>query len=263
MKFKNKFVMSTILAAIRHHKFTPVDIEYRAGYFIWYSGDDSVMHFHIKEIKDWKFGVWLSYNNDNAEIPEFCKLEIQFFAQYEPEIDKFKPSDSVFVANYNGAITNQIYKRKSISDFDYFEFINIIKHIKTNPKLAYVQEMNFSQYLSEPFILEYIAHRKAHYKNIVSNYKYTLKRDKLPYLINKISAKLAQKDDIINLIEIKDLNSKYITSYPRYEVHIYFNRVTDNEQGQYGLMTEWVDNTKLFTMKNTSFRFFFEDKELL
>ena len=34
------------------------DVEYLDGYFIFGSGTNSVIHFHVKECPGWKFGIW-------------------------------------------------------------------------------------------------------------------------------------------------------------------------------------------------------------
>lgn len=75
-------------------KFTPIDIEYGDGYFIFGTGTNSVVHFHLEETPGWKYGLWLSemdQNDPKAQKP----VKIRFFAQFEAEIDKFKPSASM------------------------------------------------------------------------------------------------------------------------------------------------------------------------
>ena len=62
------------------------DVEFLDGYFIFEHGKDTVVYFHIKELRGWKFGIW--FQKDNEDI------KFDFFAQYERDIDKFKPSAS-------------------------------------------------------------------------------------------------------------------------------------------------------------------------
>ncbi len=67
------------------------------GYFVFEYGDNSVCRFKIKEIPEFTFGIWLS-NNVNLDYyePEFRNSKLILFAQPTINIDKFKPSRSVF-----------------------------------------------------------------------------------------------------------------------------------------------------------------------
>lgn len=76
-----------ILAALEKKGFTPIDVQYLRGYFIFEFGEDMVVHFRLKECKGWLFGIWWDVDESKYD----------FFAQYEKNINKFKPSDSSFV----------------------------------------------------------------------------------------------------------------------------------------------------------------------
>lgn len=77
-----------IIKHLEANGFHPVDVQYGNGYFIFEHGKDMVVHFHIKELKGWKFGIW--WNVDG-------KKTFDFFTQYERDIDKFKPAASTLV----------------------------------------------------------------------------------------------------------------------------------------------------------------------
>jgi hypothetical protein len=77
-----------ILKALEDNGFHPKDVQMGNGYFIFEHGEDMVVHFHIKECKGWKFGIWWNIDGD---------FQYDFFAQYERDIDKFKPTASTFV----------------------------------------------------------------------------------------------------------------------------------------------------------------------
>ena len=66
------------------------DIKYTDGYFIFGTGDNSIVSFKIKEIPGWLFGIW--WNDIEKDRP----VKGEWFAQYEANIDKFKPSASSF-----------------------------------------------------------------------------------------------------------------------------------------------------------------------
>ena len=80
------------------------DVEYLDGYFIFGHGTNSVVHFHIEETPGWKYGIWWSPISKNTkegeeddENAEYYtdRVHCSIFAQYEEEIDKFKPSASM------------------------------------------------------------------------------------------------------------------------------------------------------------------------
>jgi len=68
------------------------DVEYLDGYFLFGTGTNSVVHFHVKECKGWKFGIWWEY--DEEKEPETLKGKV--FCEYEKYVDKFKPSATTY-----------------------------------------------------------------------------------------------------------------------------------------------------------------------
>ena len=70
------------------------------GYFLFEFGKNSVFHITFKEIRGWKFGLWLRWEDDEKK-----KLKIDFFGHKINWIDKFKPSqtmlaNSVVISSY-------------------------------------------------------------------------------------------------------------------------------------------------------------------
>ena len=59
------------------------DIIYLDGYFIFGSGTNSIVHFHVNECPGWLFGIWWNEPDENERV------EGQFFTQYEEARDKF------------------------------------------------------------------------------------------------------------------------------------------------------------------------------
>ena len=135
------------------------DIEYLDGYFIFGHGTNSVVHFHVKEMPGWLCGIWWypkkapEYTEENP-VYEKDVLSCNLFAQYESEIDKFKPSASTFggedrfdvVLAQNEGYLNQGF----LSACDDFKFI--IKE----PELAFYREMTYTD-----FNHEYVSRQKA------------------------------------------------------------------------------------------------------
>ena len=135
---------------------TVEDIEYLDGYFIFGKGTNSVVHFHIKETPGWKYGIWWEpvrkseCENDEAynEYRTDC-LRCKIFAQYEEEIDKFRPSASMVREEF---IISLAYFTES-----YFGgFAQDIEFIHNEPYLAIYREMHYTD-----FNREFVSRREA------------------------------------------------------------------------------------------------------
>lgn len=134
---------------------TITDIEYLDGYFIFGTGTNSVVHFHIKETPGWKYGIWWSpvvKKDSTTENPvyESDKLRCSIFTQYEEEIDKFKPSASMVHSEFN------INLKTKEADYGLYEFTRDIKFIQAEPYLAFYREMRYSD-----FNREYVSRAEA------------------------------------------------------------------------------------------------------
>ena len=112
-------------------KFTIVDVEHLDGYFIFASGTNSVVHFHIKELPGWKFGLWFN-TDDEYKDTIFAKI----FWQYEEYIDKFKPTAS----NYVFSISFTIKENEIICHSDYM-LEKALKFMLDEPALTFCREI--------------------------------------------------------------------------------------------------------------------------
>ena len=91
------------------------NIEYRNGYFLFYMGKNSVVHFDIDELPEWKFGVWWKVPKDK----NISTIKGTLFAQLADGIDKFKPTNSniciefeVSVGDYSISVeTDEIFEQ--------------------------------------------------------------------------------------------------------------------------------------------------------
>lgn len=99
---KNRIVKKTNKAKINFIlSVVPFKIEskcFGSGYFIFKFAENSVCWFKIKNIKDWKFGIWL--NEDNT---------FDIFGEAIVQIDKFKPSRSVISRNNIREFTKDVH----------------------------------------------------------------------------------------------------------------------------------------------------------
>jgi hypothetical protein len=132
------------------------DVEYLDGYFIFGRGTNSVVHFHIKETPGWKYGIWwepVSKSEDvSGEAHEEYhtdRLHCKIFAQYEEEIDKFKPSASIVEEEFDLYFASPTANRL-------WAFASDIKFIHDEPYLAFYREMHYTD-----FNREYVSRAKA------------------------------------------------------------------------------------------------------
>jgi len=83
----NKEKFEKLREHFNNNKLTIYNESWRSGYFVFELGDDSVVHFKVKELRGWLFGLFFGSEEKKDEL----------FAQPINNIDKFKPSRSTFV----------------------------------------------------------------------------------------------------------------------------------------------------------------------
>lgn len=126
----------------------PIDVRYGDGYLIQYD-KDSVVTFHIKECKGWLFGLWWEKDHKTFD----------FFAQYEKEIDKFKPCASTFTQS--GYLSGVGSNMETTVNWD---ILPIIKFIKKHRYLAW----NYDQH-SCVYVWDYVGRFKA-WRNYIKHW---------------------------------------------------------------------------------------------
>lgn len=128
-KNNKKWYIKNIFIPFKQNNIKLKYVKFFSGYFIWFLGKASILHFIVKGIDDIKFGIW-----------KLEKNKVQLFAEFIPYINKFKPSQSFFEFN-------------SISEL--INFINSIKNSKCyNEKL--IELLRQSDYFHESDSDEYI-----------------------------------------------------------------------------------------------------------
>lgn len=125
--------------------FTPTDVSFGDGYFIFSMGTNSVVHFHVEEAPGWLFGLWWASQEDKTNETEEKvyyrdRIEFDFFAQYEDEIDKFKPTASMW------AKSGIYWLEKEDNDWDLLDCANIVKFIIEHPYLAWYRDMHYTNF---------------------------------------------------------------------------------------------------------------------
>lgn len=146
-----KKAADAIFESHKKNGFTVEDVQGFDGYFIVAHGTNSIVHYHIKECPGWKFGIWfdLVETSDNPRI--LPSVRFDWFAQYEKNIDKFKPSASNILET--GRI--EISKNPMCFSADCFVTDNLI-YIRDHPQLAWYRDLYDIDYN-----LEYVSEEKA------------------------------------------------------------------------------------------------------
>ena len=215
-------VAELIFNYIKSIGFTPYNIKYRNGYFIFDKGEDGVIHFSIKGLYGWKFAMWINTNKDELKS-EDGKREysaLQFFTQHEDNIDKFKPSRSCFLAEYN------IRDIENPAPYQWYQIKNIIKMIKWHPFIShYYDKCECCEFTGNSFIYEYIS-RKCYV--IFDSIKQTYK-DWVPITWVRLKLLFCGKNKIIDNIKITDGNSHGCISSPRWTLNLLFKENSTDE----------------------------------
>lgn len=119
-------------------------IESGNGYFLFEFGKNSVFHFTFKEIRGWKFGLWLRWEDDEKN-----KLLVEFFGHKTNWIDKFKPTQTM-LAN---SIVISSYKDLEDVELMYDLFHGSNEHYSSNGDiLKWLRHLKRYRHLSEYFM---------------------------------------------------------------------------------------------------------------
>lgn len=146
--------------SITKEKFNIVKVEFLDGYFIFGSGTNSVVHFYIEEIPGWKFGIWWNSEKNQKKI-----IKGSFFAQYEKNIDKFKPSNSVISHEFS-------INTDEPTTYYFYEIINTLNFMKNEPELAFCRDYNCWNYNVEYHTREEAKKEFEKYLNYEKNKNY-------------------------------------------------------------------------------------------
>lgn len=247
----NRKIAISIFKELQKAELVPADISFGNCYFIFEKGEDGVVHFHIKGIKGWLFAMWINTSTEDKAV--------QFFAQYEDFIDKFKPSASTFVVNVSRDTLKRVASKRLDTSWAYFDIIEMVKHIRYNPKLAFVQDGTFSFYITEPYLKKYYREKKYQYTHKIDKFRKRITDDLFPYCVNTISALIVKSwhEEIINDIKVIDQNKGGFICSPRWDVTFYYNKVSDKRHIQAAVMDKVIAKINkyrlLFTKVNTCF----------
>ena len=216
-------VAEKIFNYMKENKFTPINIEYGDGYFIFDHGEDGVVHFNIKGLRNWKFGMWINTNaeelknDDGEDYPA-----VQFFCRHTLDLDKFKPSRSFLRVNIS------LKNIEEDDPWEFYEIRDILQMIKRHPLVAFSMSWSMSQYCDESYLGFYLncVFRDAKYK--VSEWW----KDARVRIWHGPKVWFIKKYEVVDSVELKDSNSDGWKTYPRYEMRIHFKKISDDEEVQ-------------------------------
>lgn len=221
---KNKDLREFIFYILSNFGYKIYDIQNVDGYFLFEGSKDSVTHFRLKGhgiSKHWKFGLWLNeeYLNEESSTD---KPVIQLFAQYDTQIDKFKPSRSniLFELDKESTVEFMNNKHKVFYQGQLEDMLTMMhKHFflcyngYCGKYVGYSDNNFVWEFIREESKLKYKKVKKALYKAIF-----------YPYTLVKIT--FAGKSKIIKEIELYDFekeNPGWSTDY-LYEVRYMFTK---------------------------------------
>lgn len=212
---QRRWTRQLIFKALEDGGFHPVDVVFGNGYFIFEHGKDMVVHFYIKELKGWKFGIW--WNTDGEK-------EFDFFAQYERDIDKFKPAASSLKV-----------EDASPDNWDLRDVVQICRFIKKHPYRAWEISATWCRKIWEWDTLDgtFWAFWKRWWKySVVMPRFHEFLRKRYLDLITDIANICLEKPKVI------DCNSDGWISNPRYRIVCEGAIGEGLEPGRWGLVLE-------------------------
>ena len=228
---KNKDIHYKILKYLEDNKFKTHDVQFLNHYFIIDKGEDSICHFKVKGLKKWKFGIWINELDDG-------KKQVEFFGQYEPAIDKFKPSRS-----------NIHCEDMLIGNFVDFEILNQLNFIKNFKYTARYNDMYYRRFrygeLGSAFVL-----LKDSVDTLYNKFKDNLKSIYNLYRCKLSLIKFKYFNKYIDEYKITDCNKNqhgFIVS-PRYDIDILFHEHVTDEQ--IDIVKKYYRDNDFYNMKN-------------
>ena len=249
---KYEIMRGEILDYIRKIGFTPINVQYGNGYFIFDMGENSVVNFWIKELNGWKFGIWFySPKDDNGEDkPNYC----QFFAQRELFIDKFKPAAS----NYCEKIESHGEANKFFDNFFLIDIKNMLYEMKYHPFIAFYKGVAYNNYIDRRSLVWFYIKENWDVKFYKTKNKFSRWKDcTITRIYLNYAKKNIEKNSFVETVKVFDGEDESWYSYPRYNINVYFNK-DSNELEEAGIQEKYFNN-KFFNKvvsKECYFNFF-------
>lgn len=209
------------------------------GYFVFTFEDNSICWFWLKELPDWKFGIWLEKDN-----------QYRIFGEATVLIDKFKPCATTLSTNdihiFNKKLLDIKHNKEEWKEYNN----NIAKNKKLLKKCKEINNKNYQNIFNyikrekEKYgkgeVKSYIEFKNHNSKNFKISPRYTLTQ------ITDIEDYFGSKEDIERTkILIKDM-SNLITYLGNYRKNFDF----DKDDYYYDIDSFVFDNIDLINPKD-------------
>ena len=221
-------VAEKVFNYIRKNKFTPYDIQYGDGYFIFDMGADGVVHFKVKGLHGWKFAMWIETDPEKLKREDVKDANgkdypaIQFFCQHELNLDKFKPSRSFFCVKYD---LEQIEDK---DDWWFYEVRDILQMIKRHPLVSFTMDACEDQYYNRSYLRCYLDMRLFRTKQKLKEWA----SDTFTKCWHGSKVRFISKYKVVDKVEFIDKNTDGWKCSPRYDMNIHFKKISDDEEIQ-------------------------------
>jgi len=216
-----------------------INEEYLDGYFIFGSGTNSVVHFHVKGCKNWKWGVWWSYDPEK----KYKQLTGELFCMHERYLDKFKPTRGTYTFN----LGINVQDGKVVDDGYNWAFDNFIKCCHFIQKQPYIAAMkDFHGY-------DYNYKYQSPVKAFFEYYKNTIQKWTSDTIKNICTKSMYRYLKHYAAEEFEDYEWEIIDSgencSPRYELQVKLPEDDTQETGLFGLFEDGTDGEKKWDAK--------------
>ena len=241
----NREIAELMFEKMKFFGFTPYDIDYGNGYFLFDMGDNSVVHFRIKEVwKNWKFGMWIDSEalNKDEDIPyEKEPNVVQVFCQHEHLIDKFNPSRSSLRVEFKPSDFSD-----GVLEFGAYRLRDMLKMIKHHPFICWNEFCgDYAGYYSDKsFLLPFIKYESEYLNGEIA------KEVKTVFWLNYTKTKLSlmkKFSKILYDVELYDFekeNEEWSTDY-LYKIKLTFNDVDTDKILDF---FDFISNSVLMTV---------------
>lgn len=220
-----------------NQEYTVEEEAFGNGYFIFDFGENSVVHFKIKEMPGWKFGMWFSYDKSLRGA-----IRCEWFCQYELWLDKFKPSRSAICCDIKIPFTffiTELLTDRSMCSCYYDDILDNLEFMKKHPYLALYRDCT-GRDLNINYVSEGYAKRKMK-KEIRREKHYDKMQVVLTEKLRKIVEKEINKIDGVKSFKMIDRCVDGWIISPRYDVEI-VPHSNDNLQALYDECSERIFN---------------------
>ena len=208
---------------IKNNNFTPTNIKYENGYFIFDMGEDGVVHFSIKGLHGWKFAMWINTNEEELKNENGDDYPaIRFFCQHKLNIDKFKPSRSYFLEEYS------LKDIDSTSDWKFYGIRDMLQMIKRHPFIAFTMDCYEDRYYNKSYILCYLDIKIYRIKKRIKEWW----KDTCVKIWHGFKVWFINKYKVVDKAELIDMNDNGWKVHPRYIMKIHFSVISEDEVTQ-------------------------------